>query len=58
MRALAAVEQTGVREWAEARGYERHLGSSIKVKSAIAWSDKRARAALLGGIVADADQPA
>ena len=53
---LAAVEQTRVREWAEARGYERHLGSSIKGESAIDWSDKRARAALLGGIVADADR--
>ena len=56
LRALAAVEQTRVREWAEAHGYERHLGSSIKGESAIDWSDKRARAALLGEIVADADR--
>ena len=56
LRALAAVEQTGVREWAEARGYERHLGSSIKGESAIDWSDQRARAELLAAIVADADR--
>ena len=56
MRALAAVEQTAVREWAEARGYERYLASSIKGEAAIDWSDKRARTALLAGIVADADR--
>ena len=56
MRALAYVEQTSVREWAESQGYERYLGSSVKGESAIDWSDKRARAALLGEIVADADR--
>ena len=30
LRALAAVRRTTVREWAETRGYERYLGSSIK----------------------------
>ena len=30
LRALAAVEKTTVREWAEDRGYERYLGSSVK----------------------------
>ena len=57
LRGLAAVEQTRVREWAEARGYEPGTWNpSIKGESAIDWSDKRARAALLGGIVADADR--
>ena len=54
--ALAAVSKIAVREWAEARGYERYLASSIKGEAAIGWSDKRARTALLAGIVADADR--
>ena len=56
LRALAAVEQTSVMEWAEARGYGRYLGSSIKGESAIDWSDRKARTALLATIVADADR--
>ena len=56
LRALASVEQTSMEEWAGAQGYERYLGSSIKGESAIDWSDKRARAGLLGEIVADADR--
>ena len=56
LRALAAVEQTSLKEWAQARGYGRYLGSSIKGESAIDWSDRKARTALLGEIVADADR--
>ena len=56
LRALAAVEKTTVREWAEARGYERYFGSRVKGEAAIDWSDKRAREALLAGIVRDADR--
>ena len=56
LRALAAVEQAPVREWAQAGEYERYLGSSVKGEAAIDWSDKRARTALLSGIVADADR--
>ena len=56
MRALASVEQTSVAGWAKAWGYGRYLGSSIKGESAIDWSDRKARAALLGEIVADADR--
>ena len=56
LRALAAVEKITVKEWAKARGYERHLASSIKGEAAIDWSDKQARSALLAGIVADADR--
>ena len=56
MRALASVEQTSVEGWAKARGYGRYLGSSIKGESATDWSDRKARAALLGEIVADADR--
>ena len=56
MQALAAVEQTGIKEWSQARGYERYLASSIKGEAAIDWSDKGARKALLAGIVADAER--
>ena len=56
LRVLAAVANTTVREWAEAQGYLRYLGSSIKGEAAIDWSDRRARQKLLGEIVADADR--
>ncbi len=56
LRALAAVERSTVRKWAEARGYGRYLGSSIKGESAIDWSDRRERRRLLATIVADADR--
>ena len=56
MRSLAAVEKTTVGKWAKAQGYGRYLASSIKGEAAIDWSDKRARKALLAGIVRDADQ--
>ena len=54
--ALAAVEKTNVAEWAKAQGYGRYLASSIKGEATIDWSDKRARSALLAGIVGDADR--
>ena len=50
------MEQAPVSELAQARGYERYLGSSVKGEAAIDWSDRQARAALLAGIVADADR--
>ena len=56
MRALAAVEQTKVKEWAQAQGYQRYLDSSVKGEAAIDWSNRGARTALLAGIVADADR--
>ena len=56
MRALAAVAKIDVREWAAAQRYDKYLGSSIKGEAAIDWSDRRARAALLAEIVADADR--
>ena len=56
LRALAAVAKITVGGWAEAQGYERYLGSSIKGEAVIDWSDRKARAALLGEIVADADR--
>ena len=56
LRVLAAVANTTVREWAEGQGYERYLGSSIKGEAAIDWSDRKARAALLAELVADADR--
>ena len=56
LRALAAVAKITVRGWAEAQGYAKYLGSSIKGEAAIDWSDRKARAALLAEIVADADR--
>ncbi len=56
MRALSQVELISIEKWAQARGYQRYLASSIKGEAAIDWSDKRARQALLAGIVADADR--
>ena len=56
LRVLAAVANTTVREWAEGQGCERHLGSSIKGEATIDWSDRKARAALLAELVADADR--
>ena len=56
LRALAQLKGINVGEWAQARGYERYLGSSVKGEAAIDWADQQARAALLAGIVADADQ--
>ncbi len=56
MRALSAVEGVPVRRWAEAHGYQRYVGSSVKGEAAIDWSNRRARRRLLGQIVADADR--
>ena len=56
MRALAAVEDVPVVQWAEAHGYKRYVGSSVKGEAAIDWSDQRARRRLLAQIVADADR--
>ena len=56
LRALATVAKIAVGEWAEAQGYQKYLGSSIKGEAAIDWSDRKARAALLAELVADADR--
>ena len=56
LRVLAAVANIAVGEWAEAQGYERYFGSSIKGEAAIDWSDRKARRKLLGELVADADR--
>ena len=56
LRVLATVANIAVGEWAEAQGYERYLGSSIKGEAVIDWSDRKARRKLLGEIVADADR--
>ena len=56
LRALAQVDGISVGKWAKAREYGRCLASSVKGEAAIDWSDKRARTALLAGIVADADR--
>ena len=56
LRVLAAVANIAVGEWAEAQGYQRYLGSSIKGEATIDWSDRKARRKLLGEIVADSDR--
>ena len=56
LRVLAAVANATLPAWAEAQGYQRYLGSSIKGEAAIDWSDRKARRKLLGEIVADADR--
>ena len=56
LRVLATVANIAVGEWAEAQGYERYFGSSIKGEAVIDWSDRKARAALLAELVADADR--
>ena len=62
LRALSQVEGISVGKWAQAQGYQgyhryhRYLGSSVKGEAAIDWSDRRARTALLAGIVADSDR--
>ena len=55
-RALASVEGVPARRWAEACGYQRYVGSSVKGEAAIDWSDRQARRRLLDEIVADADR--
>ena len=56
LRALATVERTTIKAWAEAHGYQRYLGSSVKGAAAIDWSSQRERRKLLAAIVADADR--
>ena len=55
-RALAQLKGINVGQWAKSQGYHRYLGSSVKGEAAIDWSDRQAQAALLAGIVADADR--
>ena len=55
-RALAQLKGINVGQWAKSQGYHRYLASSVKGEAAIDWSDRQARAALLAGIVADADR--
>ena len=55
-RALAQLKGINVGQWAKSQGYHRYLGSSVKGEAAIDWFDRQARAALLAGIVADADR--
>ena len=56
LRVLAAVANATLPAWAEAQGYERYFGSSIKGEATIDWSDRKARRKLLGELVADADR--
>ena len=56
LRVLAAVANATLPAWAEAQGYQRYFGSSIKGEAVIDWSDRKARRKLLGEIVADADR--
>ena len=55
-RALAQLRGISVGKWAKSQGYARRLASSVKGEAAIDWADRQARAALLAGIVEDADR--
>ena len=54
--ALSEVDRSDLGEWAAGQGYERYVGGSVKGDACIDWDDKKARAALLGRIVGDADR--
>ena len=56
MRALATVDDAPMRRWAEAHGYQRYVGSSVKGEAGIDWSNRRERRKLLAEIVGDADR--
>ena len=56
LRGLAAVDHVPLPPWAAGHGYQRYVGRSLKGEAAIDWSDRQARQALLGEIVADADR--
>ena len=56
MRALAAVEQTDLKEWAEGHGYRSYTSASIKGEARIDWTDRKAREALLGEMVSEGDR--
>lgn len=56
MRAMTAVEDVPVTQWAVSRGYKRYVGASVKGEAAIDCSDRQARRKLLAEIVADADR--
>ena len=55
LRVLTQIEGINAGDRAKGQGYHQYLGSSIKGKAAIDWSDRQARVALLAGIVADAE---
>ena len=56
LRVLAQIEEISAGKWTKGQGCHQYLVSNIKGGAAIDWSDKRARTALLAGIVADADR--
>jgi hypothetical protein len=53
---LAQGERQEPGRWAEKRGLERYLGSSIKGEAELDWSDQGQREEFLGGLVADAEK--
>jgi hypothetical protein len=55
-RALARHDRKSPEDYAAAHGLNRYFGSSLKGEAAIDWDDPKARQALLGQIVADADR--
>ena len=52
---LTQIEGISAGNRAKGQGCHQYLASSIKGEAAIYWSDRQARAALLAGIVADAE---
>ena len=56
MRVLAKAAGTPLDQWAISHKLTRYLATSIKGEAAIDWNDRHAREALLGELVADAEQ--
>jgi transposase len=56
MRVLAKAAGVPLDQWATSHELTRYLASSIKGEAAIDWNDRRAREALLGELVADAER--
>lgn len=56
MRVLAKAAGTPLEQWAVSHELTRYLAASIKGEAAIDWNDRRAREALLGELVVDAER--
>lgn len=55
-RTLARLDHADPTAWAEERGLDRYVGTSLKGEAGIDWEDASARQHLLTEIVADADR--
>jgi hypothetical protein len=56
MRVLARQSRQPLEEWARSKDLAHYLGSSVKGEAGIDWEDEKARQALLGQLVEDAER--